>query len=250
MTKRTELVKLIEQHLRYTPEERAQVVHCRCGSRLPWMACHGGAGVGQQQQQPPPHYHVSAEDGVVYRVSPLARCPCNATARTYYECCWTDPSSLAYLVDATGRPLRLHPVARGLGQSDAFFQAKSRLRSMDPVVYHGCVERLKAENEFFTWTDLHWHLEEPELLRQSQAWNKALEAYCDDKGFVGEERARVVAKHTANPCAPCGRVGCDAFETEPKEFPRCSRCKAIAYCGRECQTMAWAEHRKVCGKTL
>jgi ATP/maltotriose-dependent transcriptional regulator MalT len=35
MTKRTELVELMEQHLRYTPEERAEVVHCWCGSRLP-----------------------------------------------------------------------------------------------------------------------------------------------------------------------------------------------------------------------
>jgi hypothetical protein len=38
MTKRTELVELMEQHLRYSVEERARVVHCRCGSRLPWTS--------------------------------------------------------------------------------------------------------------------------------------------------------------------------------------------------------------------
>jgi hypothetical protein len=36
LTRRPELVELMERHARYTPEERAQVAHCRCGSRLPW----------------------------------------------------------------------------------------------------------------------------------------------------------------------------------------------------------------------
>ena len=70
----------MEQHMRYTPKERAEVVHCRCGSRLPWTSCHS-TGIGQ-----PPHYKVDNELGIVYRVSPLARCPCHNTALTHYEC--------------------------------------------------------------------------------------------------------------------------------------------------------------------
>jgi hypothetical protein len=62
MTSRVALVELMEQHLSYTPEERADVVHCRCGSRLPWKACHG-TGIGQ-----PPHYYVAPKWGLCYRV--------------------------------------------------------------------------------------------------------------------------------------------------------------------------------------
>jgi hypothetical protein len=36
MTTGTELVELMELHLGYGTDERAHVVHCRCGSRLPW----------------------------------------------------------------------------------------------------------------------------------------------------------------------------------------------------------------------
>jgi MYND finger len=240
MTKRPELVELMEQHLRYTPEERAEVVHCRCGSRLPWKACHGAGGEA-------PHYHVSEEDGLVFRVSPLAKCPCHKTTRTHYECCWTKAPNPAYLVDATGHAMHVYRTPRGPGQTDAYFLAKSELLSWDPAVYHGCLERLERdEDDLFMWTDLHWHLEEPELLRRASAWNNPLRAYCRDKGFKGEERARVLEKHRANLCAPCGRVGCDALEREPKEFQRCSRCKAIGYCSRECQKKDWAEHRMNC----
>ena len=73
-----------------------------------------------------------------------------------------------------------------------------------------------------------------------------MKKYCDDEGLVGEEREQVIAKHTANPCAPCGRVGCDAFEKDVREFRRCSRCKEIAYCSRECQKLDWPGHRPFC----
>jgi hypothetical protein len=57
MTKRTELVELMDQHLRYSAEERARVVHCRCGSRLPWTSCHA-TGIGH-----PAHYRVVSAVG-------------------------------------------------------------------------------------------------------------------------------------------------------------------------------------------
>jgi MYND finger len=279
MTKRTELVELIEQHLRYTPEERAEVVHCRCGSRLPWKACHGGKGVGHA-----PHYQVSDEVGVAYRLSPLVKCPCGNTGLTYYECCWKDTSSPVYLADVTGRRFRMVPARRGLeGNFDAFFGLttlparetpksmaakyaallrsdsdalkkayaregpKCRVASWDPKVYAGCLERLADDDDdFFLWTDLHWKVDTSELVRRARAWNTALKKCCLCMGLEGEEKAHVLAMHKADPCAPCGRVGCDAFKKQPKEFQRCSRCKLIAYCSPECQKLDWTEHRKMC----
>jgi MYND finger len=272
MTKRKELVELMEQHLRYTPEERAQVVHCRCGSRLPWMACHS-TGIGQ-----PSHYQVLPNIGVLYRVSPLAKCPCGNTATTHYECCWKHTARPAYLLDTEGHTVRMTrmPVDSAEGRvldtirenggfavtgreivAETAAQLRSspeRLRNLfsrdgpkcqvstwDPFVYAGCLERSGV-----FWNDLHWGLDKPELLHQTQEWNKALQEYCEGTGLAGE----VVAKHTANPCAPCGRVGCTAFEKEVREFQRCSRCKSIAYCGRTCQKMDWAEHRMICREPI
>jgi MYND finger len=129
---------------------------------------------------------------------------------------------------------------------------KSKWGTWDPVVYArvACRAFTILNGEFFLWKDLHWHLDKSELLKRTEAWNKALDKYCDDVDLVGEERERVIARHRANPCAPCGRVGCDALESEVREFPRCSRCKEISYCGRACQKMDWAAHRPVCGTPL
>jgi MYND finger len=281
LSRRTELVELMEEHLRYTKQERAEVVHCRCGSRLPWKSCHS-TGIGQ-----PPHYLEMKPCGtVVYRVSPLARCPCKHTAKAHYKCCWRDSSVPRYLVDTDGnhyfRQARRRPSGRyreamekfGLADAEvtpaemtdlamdpsdmvamvrespdivraAFAEEgpQSQMQSWDMDVYAGCLERLKTP---FFWKDLHWKLDKSELLARAKRWNNALDTYCDDVGLVGAERDRVVAKHRANPCAPCGRAGCDAFEKEVREFQRCSRCKTISYCGRACQKEDWAEHRKCC----
>jgi hypothetical protein len=97
LSKRKELVELMEEHLRYTPQERAEVVHCRCGSRLPWKDCHN-TGIGQ-----PPHYVEFQPYGIVYRVSPLAHCPCNNNTKTHYQCCWKDTFLPRYLIDTNGK---------------------------------------------------------------------------------------------------------------------------------------------------
>jgi hypothetical protein len=98
MTRRNELVELMERHLHYSQEERARVVHCRCGSRLPWTSCHA-TGIGQ-----PPHSRdfPAAGFGFAYRLSPHARCPCKNTTRAHYDCCWKDTARPVYLLDQTG----------------------------------------------------------------------------------------------------------------------------------------------------
>jgi MYND finger len=141
-----------------------------------------------------------------------------------------------------------NPTASNFREIFAGEGPKSRWQAWDPVVYAGCVNHLSGEP--FLWKDLHWHLDKSELLKRTEAWNKALDKYCDDMDLVGEEREQVIARHKANPCAPCGRVGCDALESEVREFPRCSRCKEISYCGLACQKMDWAAHRPVCGTPL
>ena len=43
-------------------------------------------------------------------------------------------------------------------------------------------------------------------------------------------------------CAACGKGSVPSH---------CSRCKAVSYCGKQCQTQHWADgHKKACKKLL
>lgn len=119
----------------------------------------------------------------------------------------------------------------------------TNLASWDPAVYLGCVERL--EKIVFCWTDVHWELDESEVLRQAKEWNAALEQYCDDQGLAvgGGERLSITSKHRANPCAPCANPSCNAFEEKVKEFKKCSRCRAESYCSVACQRADYKCHK-------
>jgi MYND finger len=280
-SKRRELVALMLEHVRLTPEERAEIVHCRCGSRLPWHMCHS-TGIGQ-----PPHYIVKS-NRIHYRVSPSARCPCGVVPKTYYKCCWRDNAEPTYLDDGTGfhfgsyvnaaQPMlermkwstndtddptqadfveahnqakeAVRECAIQFRESPEHFEEfcacvgpKTAMRAWDPLVYAGCIDRL---DDPFLWRDVHWDVDRAELLRRTHEWNDALQAYCDDADLVGEERERVFRKHKANPCGPCGHAACPNVESEVREFQRCAKCKRIAYCGRACQKRDWAHHRTVC----
>jgi hypothetical protein len=103
-----------------------------------------------------------------------------------------------------------YPTASNFKELFAGEGPKSQWETWDPVVYAGCVNSLGDEQ--FLWKDVHWHLDKSELLKRAEMWNKALDKYCDNSGLLGEEREQVIPRHKANPCAPCGRVGCDAFE--------------------------------------
>ena len=42
-------------------------------------------------------------------------------------------------------------------------------------------------------------------------------------------------------------VLCGRWETYPREFAKCRRCRKAKYCGKECQSTAWSEgHRFWC----
>lgn len=44
----------------------------------------------------------------------------------------------------------------------------------------------------------------------------------------------------------CGNLDCGKWESYPREFLKCRRCKRTKYCSRECQMRAWHCHRNWC----
>ena len=45
----------------------------------------------------------------------------------------------------------------------------------------------------------------------------------------------------ASVCAKCG-----IRSTDNKAFSKCSACKMVTYCSRECQKDHWGEHKRIC----
>lgn len=43
-----------------------------------------------------------------------------------------------------------------------------------------------------------------------------------------------------SPCITC---------SEPKAIKKCSKCKAVQYCDRECQRLHWFMHKKECARS-
>lgn len=109
-------------------------------------------------------------------------------------------------------PLALHKLATMSG-------VKSRIGEWDPIVYAGIIERI---DRWFMWSDIHWNVDEPELLERVKEWNKALDGYCNSIHLTGQERERVVRQHTASPLGPCGNPSCELWETSVKQFLRCA----------------------------
>jgi hypothetical protein len=160
--------------------------------------------------------------------------------------------------NSLGRPMTNQEVAklqarsiRTMGQAGLRSMAaakgpKCNIGEWDADVVAGCVERI---GDPFIWVNVHWPLDKSEILLRVKEWNEALEKYCDDVGLTGDERAAVVKKHTASPCAPCANPSCDKVEESVKQFKRCGRCKHVSYCSGECQRGDWHLHKKSCINT-
>jgi hypothetical protein len=255
-----------------TAESQVANCHCRCGSRLRWLDCHGYPRTGESR-----HY-ITRDCGrrVSFRYSPLAPCYCGTVSnKTHFDCCWKQSADPHYQDDATGEyaswtyidtssPLneifpklcseeRKAKAARFLReQGPACFRRfvslchgpKSAMQDWDLEVYVGTFERLSSST--FHWIDTHWKIDKVELLKRVDEWNTSLAQYCDDVGLTGQKREQVIQKHSANPCAPCANLSCTNFETKCKEFARCSRCKRVSYCSTTCQRQHWKEHKKKC----
>ena len=46
---------------------------------------------------------------------------------------------------------------------------------------------------------------------------------------------------------PQDRTACAACGAKQQIMKRCTRCKAVVYCSRDCQTSDWQTHRLLCG---
>lgn len=44
----------------------------------------------------------------------------------------------------------------------------------------------------------------------------------------------------------CDRPECMAIESGNKKFGKCGKCRKVAYCSKECQSLHWAMHKKKC----
>eukprot|EP00554_Chaetoceros_debilis_P014098 CAMPEP_0194111774 /NCGR_PEP_ID=MMETSP0150-20130528/10702_1 /TAXON_ID=122233 /ORGANISM="Chaetoceros debilis, Strain MM31A-1" /LENGTH=595 /DNA_ID=CAMNT_0038801295 /DNA_START=124 /DNA_END=1908 /DNA_ORIENTATION=+ len=252
-------------------EEAINLVHCRCGSRLPWNECHIGM-LGNSE-------FCSKDQGksLKWRFSPVAKCACKLTDKNYYRCCWDDVAM--YQDDRTGKIHQMKKIAisnsnraaiaqliNSLGvmnekgfpgvDREQYFRAfrskgkegintaladtdpgkKSRMRDWDMDIVVGCMERIE---NYFMWNDFHWTMPKSELLLRTSEWNKALDQYCDEVGTTESDRDRVIEKYSASSYAPCANPSCDVIEEKVKGFAKCSRCKSVAYCSRKCQAKNW-----------
>jgi len=127
---------------------------------------------------------------------------------------------------------------------------KSAFPSYDMDVYSGVyeeIDRMVGPGKCFMWTNLHWKLDESELLVRTKEWNAALQSFCSKQtSWTEEHRREMIRIHTASPLAPCGCPSCDETERQVKEYKKCSRCRQIAYCSVNCQRNHWKEHKKDC----
>jgi hypothetical protein len=281
MSRQRELIRAIE--LMHKPEN-VHLTQCRCGSRLPWNQCHGApvpgqsnlfyeGGNGRLRWRFSPkaacpckltnieHYkccwftstpfYKDDNSGALVKVVKTHK---SASAQTLFRLQHLRISEIMDPNDPTithGTTLNEYRTAQtdlirseGLTMFSDFNRRRCGVENWDPMVYAGVVDRI---DNCFMWTELHWRLTKVELLQRTKEWNEALERYCDDIGLTGAEREAIVQKHTANPCGPCSNPSCHSWETEPKEFKTCSKCKLVAYCSRDCQKKDWkAQHKAVC----
>lgn len=50
----------------------------------------------------------------------------------------------------------------------------------------------------------------------------------------------------APPPPPASEAGCAVCGAIPKKLKRCTACKSVSYCSRECQVDDWGQHKLVC----
>lgn len=261
-------------------EGTISLVNCRCGSRLPWKKCHAGKGGD--------YFHNKSDDSekILWRYSPLAKCPCGNSNKSYFKCCWEettfrehykDDETAGFKVDVRGTMVvdgrvytmeKYRDLMKNVVVDDAqkqicdFFRKggqqsfqeishtlhpKSKLGSWDPLVYAGVIEQMHID-EFFEWKDVHWNIPKRELLKRVDEWNGALKKFCDKEGLTGSEREQVIKQHTASPFAPCSNLYCEKVETKVKEFEKCSRCNFVGYCSHTCLIEDLPYHKQRCTK--
>ncbi|KII86006.1 hypothetical protein PLICRDRAFT_178304 [Plicaturopsis crispa FD-325 SS-3] len=87
-----------------------------------------------------------------------------------------------------------------------------------------------------------------------EQWNAAVDEYIDlgtdPRPREDIERASKIGLSGGALYRKCEGVGCTRAEgRDSANFNVCSKCKIAVYCGRKCQTSAWAAHKRVCGNS-
>ncbi|OEU08634.1 hypothetical protein FRACYDRAFT_249528 [Fragilariopsis cylindrus CCMP1102] len=112
ISKQSELIRTMDNFK--SDEDKIRLVHCRCGSRLPWKECHGAAACGSIQV--PYYYYENNNDSentssLRWRHSPLANCRCGYNDvdeyKQHFECCWSECTQHNYQNDYNGEYLGL-----------------------------------------------------------------------------------------------------------------------------------------------
>lgn len=112
-----------------TKEAKETFVNCRCGSRLPWKQCHAGRAKGE--------YPIYLEDinGLHWRYSPVAKCPCKHSEKKHYSCCWIHTDKPRYMDDVRGnlvltRTIPLHGNPEAISMARALAAKKASLEAI------------------------------------------------------------------------------------------------------------------------
>jgi hypothetical protein len=266
ISKQSELISTMENFK--SDEDKIRLVHCRCGSRLPWKECHGAAACGLI----PYYYYENNNDSentssLRWRYSPLANCPCGYNNvdkyKQHFKCCWSENTQHSYRNDYNGRYLGLVS-SKSLVEAESIDYSEFRKMSMlsildsadpdrisgmydwDVDIYVDIIEMRINVNTLY-WCDLHWDMTKNQLMHETKEWNDALRRYCDCKNLTGIEREKMINMYTASPLARCANPTCTEVEVHVK-FGKCTRCNSVAYCSRGCQKEHWRlSHRKNCG---
>ena len=272
ISKQSELISTMENFK--SDEDKIRLVHCRCGSRLPWKECHGAAACGSIQV--PYYYYENNNDSentssLRWRYSPLANCRCGYNDvdeyKQHFECCWSECTQHNYQNDYNGEYLGLvsKVSSKLLDEAKSFDYSEFRKMSMlsilgstDPDRISGMYDwdvnmyvdicEMRINDKTLYWNDLHWDITKNQLMHQTKEWNDALRRYCDCKNLTGIEREKMINMYTASPLARCANPTCKEVEVHVKSFDKCSRCNSVAYCSRRCQKEHWRlSHGKNCG---
>lgn len=86
----SELLVQTMERFNCSVEEKIKLVHCRCGSRLPWGNCHSGTSCAGRHYDPAKDNSGRKEGTLNWRFSPCAPCPCKNGNKLDFKCCWDE----------------------------------------------------------------------------------------------------------------------------------------------------------------
>jgi hypothetical protein len=114
--------------------------------------------------------------------------------------------------------------SEGLTIFSEFNGRRCGVKDWDPMVYAGVMDRIDTTAS----------------RGMTSIGNSTRRNFCNaqkngTKRWKNAATAWVWPEPSVRLSAPCSNPSCNNWETEPKEFQKYSRCKAVAHCSRDCQ---------------